>query len=528
MKRDHNLDRFVTPWPALVCSALLVACGGGGGGTRTAADAAPTSQFAAGTVTGFGSVYVDGVRMDDAQAAVQSEDADGAATNTALQLGHRVRVTHDGSGRATRVLVDAAVIGRVSAIDSAGGRFTAAGQSVVVNGDPSIGPVTAFGGGYTSFSALSVSDIVEVHGSPVFIGGQWSVRATRVEKRIDNPGLRVAGVAGSVVKAAGVQRFQLGGLTVDFSQALAAGRVTPSVEQLADGAAVRVFASSTSLSGATLVASAVRIGGERDGVAAATTVQLGGPVSSFDSTAGSFRLEGALVRFSAAQVSPDRALLGPGSWVKVTGVIAADGSVDAARIEVRQGNIESDAARVKLIGPISDLNNVNSFIVRELAVDASGVTSRPGCPATLVDGLVVDVTAQLQANSDVLLASSLSCLSGSADSKAVRPAGGRIVAIDAGARVLTVSSREAAMQQIAWTDATAFVGRGLAGSSSLAVGMDVRAEGIIEAGVFTARSISLLGARSVDRFRKALPPGVATEASEVSVRWEEYFNRPRP
>ncbi len=46
-------------------TALLVACGGGGSdGTSSAA---PAAQYE-GTVTGFGSVIVNGVRFDDSQA----------------------------------------------------------------------------------------------------------------------------------------------------------------------------------------------------------------------------------------------------------------------------------------------------------------------------------------------------------------------------------------------------------------------------------------------------------------------------
>ena len=61
----------------------LASCGGGVGTGGTGGDA---SAYAAGPITGFGSVFVGGVRFDDSAAAV--EDADGSSrTRDDLRLG---------------------------------------------------------------------------------------------------------------------------------------------------------------------------------------------------------------------------------------------------------------------------------------------------------------------------------------------------------------------------------------------------------------------------------------------------------
>ncbi|MFZ9407191.1 MAG: hypothetical protein ACO26U_08860, partial [Burkholderiaceae bacterium] len=52
--------------------AVLSACGGGGGPSATGLGV--TTQSVSGTITGFGSVYIDGVRYDDSLASVRIEE----------------------------------------------------------------------------------------------------------------------------------------------------------------------------------------------------------------------------------------------------------------------------------------------------------------------------------------------------------------------------------------------------------------------------------------------------------------------
>ena len=68
---------FTRTLPALVGLLILSACGGGGGdaGSTTPTDSARASaQASTGTVTGFGSVIVDGTEIDDSSATVCTED----------------------------------------------------------------------------------------------------------------------------------------------------------------------------------------------------------------------------------------------------------------------------------------------------------------------------------------------------------------------------------------------------------------------------------------------------------------------
>ena len=177
----------------------LSACGGGGDSTTAATTAtetaAATTLVSQGAVTGFGSVYVNGVKLDDSGASSLAYAADGSTSAHALRLGQQVRVEHDASGKASRVLVDAAVIGSVSSINTTAGTLVVAAQTVKINTDSAAGPVTVFAGGYTALADVLTADLVEVHGTPVYNSttAKYEVQATRIEKRTAVAEVRVTG-----------------------------------------------------------------------------------------------------------------------------------------------------------------------------------------------------------------------------------------------------------------------------------------------------------------------------------------------
>ncbi len=519
---------------ALAVPLVLAGCGGGGSGGSGiggsgiggggsggsgigGTNLGPGTQVASGVVTGFGSVYLDDAeRLDDSGVGAVAEQADGSERPAVLQLGQRVRATHDGGGKAKRLVVDAAVIGRVAAIPAAGGVLRVAGQNVLVNEDATLGPVTQFGGDssdaagrYTSVTDIQVNDLAEVHGSPALVNGQWVVNATRIDKRSEIGPVRVVGVVANLLNTDAARTFQIGGLTVDFASALAAGKVRP-IERLAAGVTVQVFGNNAGVVGNQLVAQAVRVAPERMEAPADTLVQLGGVVSAMDVSAGTFNLDGALVRVGTVTPLPTGATIGNGGWVRVEGVLAADGSVNASKILVRQSNVVSDLARVRLVGPISGLVDQDTFIVRDVPVDASAVdtASRTNC-AQLADGTPVSVTAVMQAGSDVVTADSIRCEAPEPNRPQPGQAGGVVASVDQANKALVVTDREGKSLTIRWTDATAFMGPLLKdGPTALQAAMAVQAAGQTEGGVLVAKVIAQHGARAVDRLRErpAAPP----------------------
>lgn len=161
---------------------LLAACAGGGDGmSRTAMQdgiggtgaplQAPAETHMAGqdgiggtglygTITGFGSVHVNGHRVTyDSSLPVRMDDVDGSVAD--LKLGQVVEIVADARGdgpdlAARWLVIHHAMTGPITAIDHAAGRMTVAGRAVEVSpGDDA---------SRAAFHALTVGDKVRVSG----------------------------------------------------------------------------------------------------------------------------------------------------------------------------------------------------------------------------------------------------------------------------------------------------------------------------------------------------------------------------
>ncbi len=175
--------------------ALLVACGGGGGGDNTVAGIDRGGIVTSvGTITGFGSVHVNGVRYVTTGATFTVDDNPGSESD--LRVGQVVRIEgrieQDGiNGTATRVIFDDEVEGPVQAIDLASARLVVLGRTVQVGAqtsfDDSIVP--------RSLEGLEIGDRVEVSGRVASTG---VVEATRIELKSAQASVEVKGtVAGT-------------------------------------------------------------------------------------------------------------------------------------------------------------------------------------------------------------------------------------------------------------------------------------------------------------------------------------------
>jgi hypothetical protein len=179
-----------------VCWALVLgmaACGGGVevGGTGT-------GSTIVGPVAGFGSIIVDGVRIDERTAQVRNADGNTVGRD-AVKLGTFVEVAtgpiaDDGAGNrsatAQSVQIRTELRGSVQAIDLAAMRVTVLGQVV------SITAGTVIDGGAAS---LALGQVVEIHGSQD-VQAQRFV-ATRIEAVSGSPEFKVRGVAQNVTAA---------------------------------------------------------------------------------------------------------------------------------------------------------------------------------------------------------------------------------------------------------------------------------------------------------------------------------------
>lgn len=471
----------------------LSACGGGGDSTTAATTAtetaAATTLVSQGAVTGFGSVYVNGVKLDDADASSLTYAADGSTSAHALRLGQQVRVEHDASGKASRVLVDAAVIGSVSSIDTTAGTLVVAAQTVKINTDSAAGPVTVFAGGYTALADVLAADLVEVHGTPVYNSttAKYEVQATRIEKRTAVAEVRVTGKLSALDATA--KTFSLNGLSVAYGTAT----LRPASAVLANDQNVIVW-SKTYTSGTALTASGVRVVNTTTDLPATTQARLSGVASNVTSTG--FEVAGVKVTTqTSTTVTPTGASVANAAYVGVTGVVQTDGSVLASAIQVRQSDTTDDSARIRLSGPITGYTSATSFVVRGVPVDASAITLATACPGvTLADGVNVNVVAKAQAGTDVVLASGMTCPAAAAAFRDVR---GTPSVVDTTAKTFTLTTASGTVQKVQWSDTT--VWGGTLTSATLSAATTVVAEGYLDsAGVLQAKELRVPGTRDSD------------------------------
>lgn len=184
----------------LLASALsLAACGGGGTGANPSPPplaAAPVPVTAIGTITGFGSVYVNGVRYDVSPTTVISfeGEAETLGDDSALRLGMKVKITgddDDGDRSANRIEYDDDLRGPIESIsvdsnDPTSGSFTVLGRVVSVDGNTVFDDDVDDNDGIPGIDIrdLAVGMVVEVSGFPTADG----FLATRVDRELDDQG----------------------------------------------------------------------------------------------------------------------------------------------------------------------------------------------------------------------------------------------------------------------------------------------------------------------------------------------------
>lgn len=512
MKKNTQNTLWKATASTLCIAALLQACGGGSGPAASIFNT-NNSQVASGVVTGFGSVFVDGVEIEDAKASVITENANGSTTNSVLQMGQRIRVAHDGKGTASKVTVDAEVIGAVSAIDATAQTLTVAAQKISINNDVNVGPVTVWGGGYSSLTDVQANDLVEVHGNPVYDSTAlaYKVVATRIQKMSAISSLKVNGKISNLNATA--KTFSLNGLTVSFTTAT----FYPSNATLANDLVVSAYGPTTALSGTTLTASNIKINHLQDSPVTDTKAQVGGQVSLYDSTAKTFEVQGVkVITNSSTTISPTSATVANNAYVKVAGTVGTDGSLTATAIEVREQNTTSDLAKVRLIGVISDYVDATSFVVRGVPVDARGINASTSCPnVTLGNDVPVTITATQQTGTPVVLATSMSCRT--TTKILIKPKDGVISAVNATAKTFVLSDNDNQSLTVQWTDTTTFIGI----TSATLDASSVRVEGYVNNGNFIARVIGLANTETSfddDKFRRK------SHNDNSETEWTRYRN----
>lgn len=453
-------SRIIQAALALASATLIASCGGGGGAGELG-----SGGTGVGTVTGFGSIYVDGTRFDDSNASVQVYNDNDISPDTLIdgeaKLGQRVLVSFDTDAVAKSVTVQAELVGAVTA--NAAGVLTVLGQSILVNTDPAAGPVTQLAP-YAAAADIAVADVVEVHGVPRRLGNGFVIQATRIEKRAALPQfLRVSGVVAGLGSQAGATRFTLGALTVQVQGAV----VVPASRTLADGQSVVVWARAVDLDNTvpgapTVTASLVRI---RERIASPQRAYIGGLVAAL--AGNRFSIGDTTVDFASAVVTPRAGDLVNGRYVQVRGEFGSDGVLVASEVKVRDGVLDAD-----LRGTVTNYNAITrGFRIRDVNVLPAPGVLYDNCPTPLADLLYVEVRGTLTAAG--ILAGNIKCPSGEPPNAVIERRG--VASAPTGLRTFTLQPATGAALEVRWTGLTFF--RDVA--SDALTGRALRVEGVL-------------------------------------------------
>lgn len=373
----------------LAVLAMLPGCGGGGGVGGEGTGSFGSTTFSSGTITGFGSIVVNGVHYDESAATVQ--DDDGAVFDRAsLALGMVVQVNaggvttaNDGTlvATASAVRANRALLGPVSSIDLVARRLTVLGQAVLVSATTVIDGRLSNG-----LASLATGQVVEVYG--YFDTSRNLYVATRLAPANGGSGYRISGPVSAVDDG---QTFRLGdqsfsGATVGLSAGNLvrlnlqtspdnSGRWVVSAQRAEDkppadreGARLDGLVSSIAsatrfvVNGTTVDTSAAQVSGSvqvgarvevrgalRIGVLHATEVrsraaeepgqfEVKGTPSALDTTARRFVVRGVTVSYARSDVEFKNGtaakLVGYAGTLKVEGILSADRTVlDATEVE---------------------------------------------------------------------------------------------------------------------------------------------------------------------------------------------------
>lgn len=327
-------------WSGLLAAVLaLAACGGGSG--DSAPPSAPKAVAAHGTITSFGSIYVNGVRYDTSGTEFEIDDQGGRSQNE-LSVGQVVSVSgtedENGNRHADRVRYDAEVEGPVSAVDLAAGTLVVLEQTIATS------PATVFGGGVADLGGIAPGDFVEVSGSRLADG---TLSASFVRKEDAQSEIELHGTV-SALDAAN-KKFMIGGQPVDYANAA----LKPVGLVLADGLFVEVEGT---LDAGVLLAGKVSADDDFDEDDAGAEVEIKGIIAEVAADRGSFRIGITTVVVSGTTtfVGGTAADLAAGQVVEAEGVLDAQGRLQASKVKFERedsnGEIEAAVSAIDTAG----------------------------------------------------------------------------------------------------------------------------------------------------------------------------------
>ena len=434
-------------WRALVCwllaatTALLVACGGGDLTTAGGVGSGGTG-LAEGTVTGLGSVIVDGITYTETNAAVVADNESGQPGNADLQLGQRVRLVYgqiNGADTASRIEVLPQLKGPVTAVASAAGQLQVMGQTVQVQSTGTQSQTVL--AGVASVSALAVGDVVEVHGSwqRDAATARYQLVATRLEKIA-----ATAAATDSIRLLSGVVHglsSTSAGMVWHLNAADGVAVLTTSASApagLANGSLVRVWLTSAALASQPLPALRTVLADLATATTTDADIRFSAQAASYNATTRTLEVQGVKLSLPSGLVLDEDAL-GKGGYVTVS-LSRKGGQLQVVNASAQAGGTAL-SREIELKGVLSGID----FSISQVVFDMRGTTVQAARSVLDADCLLagtgdvyLQVEGRMPAGSTTLQASRVQCKAQAPNADAVVEREGTVLSVNTAQRSLVL------------------------------------------------------------------------------------------
>ena len=320
-----------------------------------------SGRVASGSITGFGSIFVNGVEFETDSATFNVDGDSGTQDDLAIGMIVNVNgsINDDGiTGIATHVDFDDQLQGPVTLLseidaDGVSRTFSILGINVIINstttvfdisGKSNIPVNTVF-----DFDTIANNNNVEING---FFDSSNNLLATRMElKNISFDANSIVEIKGIISSLIGTT-FNIGGLIIDASSA--------TLDDLPNGLVTGVFVEAKgTYNSNTNTLTATKVEAEDDGFDDTDEFEVEGLITDYVNDSN-FKINGIAVNADSAKREPTTLILSNDIRVEAEGAII-NGVLIADKIKAREGSI-------KIHAPVSSVNiATNSFEVRPVA-----------------------------------------------------------------------------------------------------------------------------------------------------------------
>jgi hypothetical protein len=376
-----------------IAAAILVACGGGGsmGSTNSPPPGAGGQSVAQGTITGLGSVFVNGIEYDDSAATI-TDDLGNTASAADLKMGMQVQLTGkdptvaSGMGNAGTIVFSSDLEGPVDSADPSTGIIMMLGQEIDTNVD-TVWDSSLTGG----VGGLTAGELLKVYSLYDSATGRYV--ASRVDPDAAATRYKLRGMVSNLDTTA--MTYTVGTTMIDYSG------VTSPPAGLANGLVATAELGTTQGANG-WPATGLQL--HNDGVPGNhVNVHVRGMISN-ETSATSFTLEGWPVDASGASFPAGQGVIVDGAMVQVDGIVT-NGAVVATTVDLQVpgGHHGLD---FQVHGPIDGINTTReTFVLRGTLVSYSGsVTFTGGSASDLAVGTKVLVQGMLAADGNTVQA----------------------------------------------------------------------------------------------------------------------------